>query len=173
MYAYVFLYIILYMLTLLTLFYFLVINRFSRDCTQWGFVDFWNSCCVYFPDTWALKMILLQLGGVPPFFFFTIKIGFLIVSLAYVSLFVLLLIFVNMLLGMFFYLRIFSLQSNISSNVSLKKFTQNSPIFIRGSKTHAHRLYWFWFLFMAFLFLNIFALGFTADFVFFYRIYMG
>lgn len=172
MYAYVFIYIILYIITLLLLFYFLVINRFNRDCTQWGFVDFWNSCCVYFPDVWALKLMLLMLAGVPPFFFFTIKTNFLIVSVIYASFFLIIAMFFNMLLGMFFYLRIFSLQSNISSNASLKKFTQNSPILGRISPVRARRLFWFWFLFMLFLFINIFALGFTADFVFFYKIYM-
>jgi len=70
MFTYVIIYICLYFLTLGTLFFFLFSYRANSDCTKWSFTKFLSAYSTYSPYSWVIKFLLLQLGGIPPFFFF-------------------------------------------------------------------------------------------------------
>jgi NADH:ubiquinone oxidoreductase subunit 2 (subunit N) len=162
-FTYVIIYIVLYLLTLLTIFYYFVTNFPNTNCTNWSFIELLSISSTYFPNNWALKFLILQLSGLPPFFFFVLKFNFLVVASYYVNFFILVLLFINMLLGMFFYLKIFSIQGDHISNENLRKICENRPISKVSKAKHTNREYWFWLFFCLYIFLNIFSVLFFAD----------
>lgn len=155
MFTLVLLYILNYSIILLLVFFYLVIQKFNKNCAQSNFVEFLTASCAYSKGTWALKFLILQLSGVPPFIFFYIKFNFFNTSIQYVDFILLILMLINALLGMFFYLKVFSLNTDKYSDESLKNFLRT-----RNDLTDTSRdkyIYWFWMCFAWFSFLNFLA----------------
>ena len=165
MFTYVVIYICLYFLTLGTLAFFLFVHRANTNCTKWSFVKFLSAYSTYSPYGWVIKFLLLQLGGIPPFFFFVIKMNFVVISLAFVDIFAVILIFLNVLLSMFFYLKVFSTESEHISNETLKELLINSDINTLNTRKVNLRKYYFWMWFYFYLFINIFSVVFLSDFI--------
>lgn len=165
MFTYVIIYICLYFLTLGTLFFFLFAYRANSDCTKWSFTKFLSAYSTYSPYGWVIKFLLLQLGGVPPFFFFIIKLNFVILSFAFVDIFLVFFIFLNILLGMFFYLKVFSLQGEHISNDTLKEFLLNSHVSFSNTRYVTVRKYFFWMWFYFYIFINSLSVVFLNDLI--------
>jgi NADH:ubiquinone oxidoreductase subunit 2 (subunit N) len=165
MFTYVIIYICLYFLTLGTLFFFLFAHRANPDCTKWSFVKFLSAYSTYSPYGWVIKFLLLQLGGIPPFFFFVIKMNFVIMSFAFVDIFLVLLIFLNVLLSMFFYLKIFSSQNEHISNETLKELLIHSDAKTLNTRKVNVRKYFFWMWFYFYVFINMLSVIFLNDLI--------
>jgi NADH:ubiquinone oxidoreductase subunit 2 (subunit N) len=165
MFTYVIIYICLYFLTLGTLFFFLFSYRANSDCTKWSFTKFLSAYSTYSPYSWVIKFLLLQLGGIPPFFFFIIKLNFVILSFAFVDIFLVFFIFLNILLGMFFYLKVFSLQGEHISNDTLRELLLNSNVNLSNNRYITVRKYFFWMWFFFYIFINSLSVVFLNDLI--------
>lgn len=96
-----------------------------------------------------LLLVLLILSGLPPFSFFIIKVNILLKILENNSLFLIFLIFFNLLLTMFFYLQFFKLTNNLKINIK-KYFKFNR---LRNFNTRNH--YNFTYIYVLFISMNI------------------
>jgi hypothetical protein len=86
-------------------------------------------------------------------------------SFAFVDIFLVFLIFVNVLLSMFFYLKIFSSHSEHISNETLKELLVNSEIQTLNTRKVNVRKYFFWMWFYFYLFVNVLSVVFLNDFI--------
>lgn len=112
------------------------------------------------------------MSGLPPVFFFFLKFSFLSSSFNYLTLFLVILIFLNLLLSVFFYLKVYSATEVKSSNVLLKKLTADSPLTKTLTKKYAKREYAFTYMAILFIFVSLFSFIFFIDFYFIIKWYM-
>ena len=166
MFTLVLLYISVYLFTLsLFLFYFHSKNAL-KSITQFSFTSLWNFINVYYNDSFIFKFLIFQLGGIAPVFTFVLKINLLALSLKYTSLIIQFFIFINLLLGVFFYLEIFFTTASSTNSYMLKIMSKESKILTKNLKKYTDFKYKFYFFFFIFFFF------FGCGFFFFFDIFM-
>lgn len=164
MFTLVVLYIFFYILTIAQIMWFCQLHGLTKNLTQMSFTNVWRGLTTYVKGGWVLKFLIIQLSGLPPVFVFFIKVNLISLSLKFASPFLQLLIFINLLLSMFFYLQIFSTTSDMPSKAILKDLTQGVSIMKRGELTQSRRKYNFYLFFCFVLFVNLFSFIFFFDF---------
>lgn len=163
MFTFVNLYMCAYVITMMWFFYFIFTFKLLTFISQNNFVTFWTVITKYFKYNFVLIILFLQLSGLPPFFFFVIKLNFLLLSMYKVIFIIQFLIFLNIMLNCFFYLKIFMVKNFHISNDKLKEFSENYDI-IDDNCAHYNKkkykyLYWFNF----FLAINALSFVWFAD----------
>lgn len=163
MFTFMILYVIGYFLTLSVLFFYILSYDLTEYVAQNSFTVVWFNLIKYFSNGWVLKFLLLQLSGLPPFFFFFVKFDFLLKSIISITLYLQILLFLNLLVGTFFYLKIFYIKSFKLSNAQLKNSSKNQEILKTNLKKTVNQRYRFWFSFYSYTFFNIFSFIFFCD----------
>ena len=172
MFTQVYLYILFYLLTVLILFYYFFVYRAHNSITQLTFSQIWSATTLYFKQSWIFRFLILQLSGLPPVFFFFLKFSFLLSSFNYLTIFLIVLIFINLLLSVFFYLKVYSATEVKTSNILLKKLTVDSPLSKTLTKKFAKREYAFTYFAILFIFISLFSFIFFIDFYFIVKCFM-
>lgn len=117
------------------------------------------------------KFLNLQTNTVPisritTCFYFFLKFTFVVDILKFATLFVQVLVFLNFLLGMFFYLQIFVTTNKIYVTQTLRRFISESKISLTQKFTEANKKYMFFKSAMWFLFFSL------LSFIFFFDIFI-
>ena len=162
MFTLIFLYTAWYLLTMICIYYYFFIFQLTDISTKLSFSRFWGLLTHYHSLGWIFKFFILQISGLPPFFFFFLKFVLLeqvIVKASYLLFF---LIFTNFLLGMFFYLKIFSAADYSLSDDGLKEIATRPFI---GNRNYYYftRVYYFTFFSIFVLFFSFFTVIFIGD----------
>lgn len=152
------------MLTIISLFLYLIIYNASGSLTQKSFSNVWLISTLYAKQGWVLKFLIFQLSGLPPVFFFLIKFSFLVRLLPYLSFFLIIIVFLNLMLSAFFYLKIFNTTSDKTSNELLKDACVDHAIEDISKKIYVKRVYKYTYYLVCFLFINFFIIFFFIDF---------
>lgn len=163
MFTLIYLYIVNYLFTTISLFLYFFIYNTSSIITQKSFSQVWSINTSYCRQGWIFKFLIFQLSGLPPVFFFFIKFSFLIASLAYLNLFLYFILFINILLSIFFYLKIFSITNSKISNKLLKDACENNNILSNSAKITVKKIYKYTYYLIFFLFINFFSIVFYLD----------
>jgi NADH:ubiquinone oxidoreductase subunit 2 (subunit N) len=163
MFTLIYLYIINYLFTVISLFLYFFIYNTNNNITQKSFSQVWTINTTYCKQTWIFKFLVFQLSGLPPVFFFFVKFSFLISSLTYLNFFLYFVLFLNILLGIFFYLKIFNTTTLKISNKLLKDACENNTIVGNSKKSKVKYIYKYTYYLIFFLFLNIFSIIFYLD----------
>lgn len=171
MFTFIFLYILFYYITLFFVFFFFNIFNLPKNFLQLNVSDLWQLLSVYMPNSWNFKLLFLQLSGLPPMFFFYIKFNFLLASIEYTTIFIQILIFVNLLCGTFFYLKLFATKNKKILNNNLKLLAENNSILRNNSFERTSVKYKFVYLLFVFFFINFFSAVFFLDFYFYFENY--
>lgn len=161
----------MYIITLVFLLYFLITFKLTTYVAQNSFLVFWSIINTYFKPHWFLKFIFLQLGGLPPFFFFFIKFNFLIVNLGNLIFYLQFLIFFNIVISSFFYIKFFFLKNITLSHWELEKFSKHYSLTDMLGKNSIRKIYNFIFIFYLFVFFNLFSVIFYTDFYIFFSVF--
>ena len=152
------------MFTIISFFIYLFIYNASGSLTQKSFSNVWILSTLYAKQGWILKFLIFQLSGLPPVFFFLIKFSFLLVLLPHTTFFLIIIVFLNLLLSVFFYLKIFSATNDKTSNIILKEGCADCEINEISKKIHVKRVYKYSYYLILFLFINFFSIFFFLDF---------
>lgn len=163
MFTLIYLYILNYLLTTICLFLYFFIYNNSNTIIQKSFSQVWTITTLYSRQGWIFKLLIFQLSGLPPVFFFFVKFSFLVSSLAYLNFFLYLMLFLNILLGIFFYLKIFSVTSVKISNKLLKDACDGNNILDNTKKLTIKNIYKYTYYLIFFLFVNFFSIFFYLD----------
>lgn len=119
-------YTFLYITTLIVIFLYLYCFQVPTNTFFLSNSEFFSSINNYTKRGFLLKLLILQLSGLPPFCFFFVKVG-LLTEVSYTSnLFVLTLIFLNFFLSTLFYLKIFNITNYQLSNATLRLLAVSS-----------------------------------------------
>lgn len=164
MFTQIYLYIVTYVLTFLLIFYYFFVHNININIAQKNFTAVWSGLGMYFRQSWLFKFLIFQLSGLPPVFFFFLKFSFLIGSIEYINLVYVALLFLNIILGTFFYLQIFFSTNTKVDNNLLRSFVEDSPILVTTKKVNVKKLYSCTYIIVTFLFFNIFSVFFFLDF---------
>ncbi len=133
-------YTFLYIMTLIFIFLYLFCFEVPTNAFFLSNTEFFNVINTYTNRGFLLKLLILQLSGLPPFSFFFIKIG-LLTEVSYSSnLFVLILIFINFFLSTVFYLRIFTITGTHLSNNTLKMLATSSMLLTKSNSIFSKHL---------------------------------
>ncbi len=157
------LYILFYIITLVQILWYLEAHKFISSFTQLSFTNAWQGVANYAYCGWVFQLLLLQLSGLPPVFIFFLKVNLLALSLKYTTIFLQVLIFINLLLSMFFYLQIFNTTSDNMSKQNLKLMARDSDLTSINLKTSIKK-YNFYLFFTTVLFFSMFSFIFFFDF---------
>lgn len=133
------LYLTCYLLTLLSLFVYLTSHNFLQNTTKVSFSSLVAFISEYTADGILFRVLLAHLSGVAPAFLFYLKFNLVITALEYTHIISAIIIFSNLLLATFFYLRLLS-----KSNHKLSQ-KMHKTILGRGGKgcfSRNKRLYW-------------------------------
>ena len=147
----------MYILTIFLIFLFFFTQKLEATISQVSFSHVWSTFDSYIYGGVTIKVLLLQLSGLPPFFFFFIKLTILLNSIFSVDFFMFFLIFLNMLLSMFFYLRVFTTTNSVFDNSFLKKLCSRT-VFFNKTKIYCNRIFSYYLSFYVFIFFNFVAL---------------
>ena len=134
-------YILVYLVTFIMVFLYFFINKVNPFIIKLNFSTLWVLVTRYFKQSWLFKLFILQLSGLPPVIIFFIKFNFLVTSLEYVNIMFFVFIFINLLLGMFFYLKIFSTTNTVEDILFLRSLVNNRPILQTSKNSYTNRLY--------------------------------
>ena len=152
-----------YILTLIAIFFYLYCFQIPTNAFFLSNTEFFNAINTYTNRGFLLKLLILQLSGLPPFCFFFIKVG-LLTEVSYTSnLFILVLIFLNFFLSTIFYLRIFTVTNHQLSNNTLKLLATSCIIQSTSTSRFSHKFN-FTYGTYAFLTLNIFSALFFMEY---------
>ncbi len=163
MFTFINLYIFAYVLTLIWFFYYIFVFKFLNFIAQNSFANFWSSVNRYSNYNLPLIFLLLQLSGLPPFFFFAIKLNFLLLTINKAIFIIQFLVFLNILLNCFFYLKIFMSKDTKISNANLKAFAEEHDMLSNNSYRYNKRKYKFIYWFSSFIILNALSMIWFAD----------
>lgn len=166
MFTFVILYTVIYIVLLAFILSIIKINNFNMHTSQLSFNVFWQSINLYMSNAWVFKWLFFQLSGFPPVFIFFLKFNFLFSLLKYSSFFIQVLVFINLLLGMFFYIQIFSITSKVYSGFFLKTFVKNNKILQKNSYLITEKYYLLCTMLAYFLFISF------CSFLFFFDIFI-
>ena len=158
------LYIFWYLIIFCIIFFFFKTHLIESDISQLSFKQIFIGTSRLFDRGFVFKFLILHLAGLPPFILFLAKLGLLLKVGQSGNLFLFLLIFINVLLGQFFYLKPFVATVYKQDNHSLKLFCKKSLIDMPKRKYNL-RFYRFFYMLSAFSVFNIIVLGYFMDFV--------
>lgn len=163
MFAFVNLYMFAYVLTMLWFFYFIFTFKLLTFISQNSFIDFWSSIYKYFSYNLVILMLFLQLSGLPPFFFFVIKLNFLLLSIHKAIFIIQFLIMLNILLNCFFYLKVFMTKDVNISNKKLKELSDNYDLISSSDYYRNKKIYKYLYWFFTYLTINALSIVWFAD----------
>lgn len=166
MFTFVVLYMITYALILTFILIFIRLHNVNKNVSQLSFNMFWQNLNIYVSSTWTFKWLFFQLSGLPPVFFFFLKFNILFHIMKHSSFFLQLLVFLNLLLGMFFYTQIFGVTNRVYSSFFLKTFVKNNKILTKNSFVITDKYYTYFNAIHAFLFISF------CSFLFFFDIFI-
>ena len=157
------LYIFFYVLTLAQIMWFCQMHNLAKNVTQMSFTNVWKGTSIYISRGWVLKFLIIQLSGLPPVFVFFIKINLIALTLKLLSPFLQVIIFINLLLSMFFYLQIFSTTNATPSKELLKDLLQDTSMVDSTKWSYNKNKYNFYLFFTSTLFFSLFSFIFFFD----------
>lgn len=164
MFTIIYVYCIIYIVSLCFIFFFYTTNNLTSNFSKISLsqsISFINN---YHNDGWLLKFFILQLSGLPPFFIFFLKLHYLLLVLKHLGLVITILFFLNVLFSMFYYLKLFMVPSLKITNNLLKL---NTVCLLTNVKNkQANKKYFFMILSFIFLFFNCLSFIFLIDFIF-------
>lgn len=166
MFTLVYFYVSIYVVNLILIFFFFYVHRMPSAIVQYNFTTLWALISKYFSQSWIFKALVFQLSGLPPVFFFLCKFNLLLNSLQYVNFFFFLFIFINLLLSMFFYLKVFFNTTGDLTNEQLAFLCANKAILDVQKKKYTNQIYCYYFICLVFIALNFAGLIFFLDFYF-------
>lgn len=164
MFTFSILYASFYIIALMLLLRFLRSHYLGKSLTQLTFAQIWQGIVQYTASSWLFRIILFQIAGLPPVFLFFVKFNFLIDILKFTHLFIQVLAFLNLLLGMFFYIRVFSNTNRAYITHTLKVFIRESKWHLQQQYINAKKLYVSHKYFIWFIFFSMFSVTFFFDF---------
>lgn len=174
MFTYAMLYLLFYYQILFIIFaFFLLYSNFSslQTFSLSRLLFFIKNYTSHYNQFFLLPLIL---SGLPPVGFFIIKLSYLIKIFSSISLTIQLLLFINFLLTMFFYLQYFNITVTTSFDTTLLLQTKNENFSIlRNQKMEISTLtFKFWVFYVGIITLNILTLFIYFDLymVFFFRL---
>lgn len=163
MFTYIYLYLILYTIT-----YLYILNYLSHICVinsveQMYLTYLLNILKIYTKNN-PIIYLLFILSGLPPVSFFFVKFNFLITCYHNTNIFVLMLIFFNILLSMFFYLQIFNTGNNmLKVPVKTLLLLKNNKILQKQKFSHSIKNYRFFMQCVFLIFFNFFFIIYFVD----------
>ena len=157
------LYILYYILNLIQILWYFEAHKLIKSLTQLSFSNAWQGISNYVANGWVFKFLILQLAGLPPFFSFFLKVNLLSLSLKYTNIFLIILIFCNLLMSVFFYLQIFSTTNVIHSKLILKTLASESSMIDAKKESRSMRKYNFYLFFCTMTFFSTFSIIFFFD----------
>lgn len=129
-----------------------------------SFTNVWQGITNYVDRGWVFKFLIIQLSGLPPVFVFFLKVNLIALSLRYTSIILQVLIFINLLLGMFFYLQIFSTTGDHFSSNTLKMLVKDTSLIEAKRLDSSKKKYNFYLFFCTVSFISFFSFVFFFDF---------
>lgn len=164
MFTYVYLYLFFYILTYFFIIYYLVgiFNLYNSQNKQLSVI--FNSLKFY-NNINPLFFLFFLLTGLPPVGFFIIKFNIIITALNNSSFIWQLIIFINLLINMFFYLQVFnSLNWSNIFTVNTHKNLKLNTILKKNKLNKTSNLFNFYYYMIFFLFTNLFFIFYFLDF---------
>lgn len=166
MFTFALLYSVFYIFTLSLFFIFFKLHNFTASFPQAPLSVLFQFVSTYVRTSWALKLLFIQLAGLPPVFVFFFKFNCLFYVLSTASFFVQLLTFINLFLGMIFYVQIFK-QTTKRYNLDLfKRGVKDAKLIKQQTNTSAESHYFFYKCFLYFTFFM------SCGFIFFFDFYI-
>lgn len=159
MFTFSLLYVIFYYQLLYILFIYIKLYFNINTLQQFNFSQILILLKNYSSHTNYFSFIFLLLSGLPPVNFFLLKLIFLITNFQYISFFMQLVLFLNFLLGMLFYLQCFNItNNNYINNINLKKLNMSSmSILVTKRYSNSYYRYIYWVLYISVVSIHIFG----------------
>lgn len=166
MFTYALLYFVMYFLSLLFLYNYLIFFVNFTNLQDWSVSKILAFILSYNSYSSGFLALFLLLSGLPPVTFFLIKLSFLMKFFSVTTLIMQFLLFFNFLAGMIFYLQIFNTNFNklVYTHLLVSLENQHFSLIHKKKLENQNKFFFFWYFFLIFLCFNFFSIFFFFDF---------